>query len=430
MESITRLLKIIFLRLPRELFTAILYLLFASIIGPLSLLLAICEWLRRLWKTKNIFAEEKEEACKGLPEALIRRPDPCLYSQSLLMAQGLPVTWDNPDIWLARADQPGIVEPDSYHLLGNTDYIVSVQVHNASTDLALGVKVRLNYRPWSFNSPNLVPVETDAMGNEVFRFTNIMPMGASTVTFLWHTPAVATGFQHYCIQASVSHPLDTNTANNVGQENTNVYSNNPGHVEPGELLNIEIPLYNIYRQTEQIRFIAHRYQVNHVTAHQLQLKPSYGYASWPLSRRVANFVPVLRDITRETPTQIYQASERMTGEGEVKAESRSKFSLGQLRFSANRRLRAVKTRYTGFEEIRRTIISRDISLPAAMEIRVGGRELDTPLLMEAGEMRVVPFTIKIPGDIPRGSQLPVNIIATRTGGILAGGVTLLLKVKE
>lgn len=66
--------------------------------------------------------------------------DPLITKQALraififlLQSQGLPVTWNNPDIWIARADNPGNIEPDSYHLTDNTDYIVTVRVHNAPT---------------------------------------------------------------------------------------------------------------------------------------------------------------------------------------------------------------------------------------------------------------------------------------------------------
>ncbi len=424
MTGLIRFLRIALLRAPLEVLVALLFLLFALILLLLVVLLALWEWLLRLWRTRHLFDEDKDKACHGLPEALVRRPDPCIYSQTLLMAQGLPVTWDNPDIWMARADQPGTIDPDSYHLVENTDYLVSVQVHNASTDLALGVKVRLNYRPWSFNSPDLTPVETDAMGNEVVRFADVMPMGASVVTFRWRTPPVAS-VQHFCLQASVSHPLDTNTANNMGQENTNVYSSNPGHVEPGELLQFEVPLHNGRAHPERFFFAAHRYHPDDAARYKLRLKVSHGRASWPLSRRLANLVPVLRDLTREAPRTV-----RAAGAAAPTSRRKAEFSLGRLRFGATPRLRAVRTKYVGFGEIRRTILGRDVSLPAGMQVRAAGRELDAPMELGPGETRSVPFTVRIPADIPRGSRLPVNLVVTRADHSLAGGVTLLLTVKD
>src|SRR5262245_15453210 len=148
----------------------------------LVLLVKICEKLRWLLHTKNLFEEEvEEEECGSVPEPLIRRPDPCIYSQELLLSQGLPVTWDNPDIWMAPASNPSAIEPDSYHLKDDTDYLVSVQVHNASTDPAINVQVRLVYRLWSFNSPNFVPVEVNVNGQEVFRYADVPAMGAAIV---------------------------------------------------------------------------------------------------------------------------------------------------------------------------------------------------------------------------------------------------------
>src|SRR5262249_14391575 len=157
-----------------QLLTAVLRLLLFLLFLPLLLLSRLWECLSWLFRTKTLYpSEEEEEECGRIPEPLVRRPDPCIYSQFYLASQGLPVTWDNPDIWVAPASNPGAIEPDSYHLHADTDYIVSVRVHNASTDPAIGVRVRLVYRPWSFNSPDLVPVETDAFGHEVFRFVSV-----------------------------------------------------------------------------------------------------------------------------------------------------------------------------------------------------------------------------------------------------------------
>src|SRR6185436_5933480 len=109
----------------QEFFVGLLRLIVLVIIFFLVLLARIWEKLRWLLHTKNLFEEEvEEEECGGVPEPLIRRPDPCIYSQALLLSQGLPVTWDNPDIWMAPASNPSAIEPDSYHLQDDTDYIV------------------------------------------------------------------------------------------------------------------------------------------------------------------------------------------------------------------------------------------------------------------------------------------------------------------
>src|SRR5262245_22921736 len=99
----------------------------AFILAFIPLLLA---WLWRLIERlrKEGWRDEQEQEQKDchipFPEDLMRRPDPCIYSQFYLTAQGIPVTWDNPDIWMAKASDPGTIEPDSYHLEEDTDYIV------------------------------------------------------------------------------------------------------------------------------------------------------------------------------------------------------------------------------------------------------------------------------------------------------------------
>jgi hypothetical protein len=220
--------KGLLLRTPQEIVVALLRLLLLILLAPLILLLKLWEWLLWLFHTKTFKDEDGRHPCGKIPEAVVRRPDPCIYSQTYLASQGLPVTWDNPDIWMAPAASPGSIEPDSYHLTDDTDYLVSVQAHNASTDPAIGVQVRLVYRPWSFNSPDLVPVEVDAFGQEVTRSVDIPAMGAAIAQFTWHTPTLAPGAEaHYCLQAHLAHPLDVNPANNMGQENTQVYSESP-----------------------------------------------------------------------------------------------------------------------------------------------------------------------------------------------------------
>src|SRR5215212_9149113 len=83
-----------------------------AVVGLLRLMVFLVVWLIRvfvrLWEhlkwllhAKSLFPEETEDDCGRIPDPLIRRPDPCIYSQTYLMAQGLPVTWDNPDIWVA-----------------------------------------------------------------------------------------------------------------------------------------------------------------------------------------------------------------------------------------------------------------------------------------------------------------------------------------
>lgn len=387
-------------------------LLFLLILFPVVIFLKMWECLLKLLKTKNLFQEETKKPCGNLPEAIIRRPDPCIYSQRLLLSQ-MPVTWNNPDIWIARADSPANIEPDSYHLVEDTDYIVSVRVHNASTDLALGVRVRLQYRPWSFNSPELGPVEKDASGNEVYRFVNVMPMLSTGTQFKWRTPKLQPGEQdqHFCLEASLFHPMDINTSNNLGQENTQVYARNPGHVVPGELLTFAVPLHNPARQAERFRFQATLYEVNMEEKFKLRLKATRGYERWPLSRRVANFLPTLH---------AHDHNRRVA----------ERFTVGRFDFQAQPRLKLTKTKYVGFDQAKKSILSRDYSLPAEMIITAEGHTLAEEIELGPLETRAVEFTVKVPEHATPGTRLSLNIIARKANSSVAGGVTLILNIKE
>lgn len=410
MRALLRFLRKLLVAVPLEVVAAVMRLLALLFVAPLAVLIKLLEWLLELLRTKNLYPTDEDDHCPSLPEAILRRPDPCIYSQRLLQSQGLPVTWNNPDIWVARADDPGTIEPDSYHLVEATDYIVSVRVHNASTDLALGVRVRLDYRPWSFNSPDLVPVETDATGNEAFRFVDVMPMGSTVTQFRWRTPPLAPSqaVAHFCLQASLFHPLDINSDNNMGQENTNVYRENLGDVAPGERVAVDVPLFNYARTAQRFRFEAALYAINPDDTVELRLAETHGYARWSWSQRVANATPILRP------------SRRMVGHG----------GLGRFDLQSRPRLQLVKTRYVGFEPLRETLLNRDYSLPAGMTITANGQDLGAGVRIEAKEERAVQFMVAVPNDAPPGAVWPVTLLARADNGVLAGGVTIIFNVRE
>jgi hypothetical protein len=76
-----------------ELLVALLRLLLLRIVFLIAFLLWLLELLLRLWRTKNLYPSELEEGCPPLTGSIIRRPDPCLYSQERFMEQGsLPIS--------------------------------------------------------------------------------------------------------------------------------------------------------------------------------------------------------------------------------------------------------------------------------------------------------------------------------------------------
>jgi hypothetical protein len=415
--TLAEFLKGLLLRTPQEILVALLRALLLLIVFLLVLLLKLWAWLLWLFRTKTLRPEETEDPCGRIPEVLVRRPDPSIYSQSYLAAQGLPVTWNNPDIWVAPATNPGAVEPDSYHLADDTDYVVSVRAHNASTDAAIGVRVRLVYRPWSFNSPDVTPVEVDASGNEVIRSVDLAPMGSAIAQFAWHTPKLQPGESaHYCLQAFLSHPLDINVGNNMGQENTNVYSQNPGFVSPGELAQVDIPLHNVGRRAQAIRFHVDAYEIAADDRAQLSLERVRGRARMSTSDRLGHWLPTVEPVEiRRVPREHGAASVRQ----------RSKALVGRVAFSSPKsRFERRHTRYTGFDSLRRAILDRDYSLPAGMTV-------DAPeaVALEPAEAVTTAFGIQVPNDARPGTRLPMNIRALNEDGALVGGVTLFFDVR-
>ncbi len=428
MSPIVRFLKNLLLRLPQELLVALLRLLLFLILFLIVIILKLWELLMWLIRTRNLYGDKPSRRCGVLPEPIVRRPDPCIYSQQFLAAQGIQVTWDNPDIWMAPASDPTSIEPDSYHLKDDTDYIVTVRVHNASTDAAIGVKVRLVYRPWSFNSPDLVPVETDAGGNEVIRFVNITPMGSTTTIFHWHTPKLGPGEQkHYCLQAHISHPLDINPANNIGQENTNVYSQNPGFVRPGETAELEIPLLNLRRHTQKVRFRWHSYEINKQDKVQLRLKAAHGRPRMPLSDRVAHALPRLTFSSAGNGSTF--VSKESSGTESKAAMSSRIMTFGKLVFcSPKSTFRAVKSKYVGFEGLRQKILSRDYSIPPNWHIATDLGAADH-VHLDPGATHKARFKITVPPDAAVGTRMPINIVAESLEGTLIGGVTVMFQVR-
>ncbi len=436
MPNLARILRSLFVTGPVRTLLSVVRLLFALIFGPLALVAAFIEWLLRFLKRANLKEEERDEddACDPpFPEEAMRRPDPCIYSQTYLAGQGLPVTWNNPDIFMARADTPNVIEPDSYHLEADTDYVVSVRCHNASTDLALGVKARLLYRPWSFNSPELLPVQVNSAGQEVVRFVNIAGMGSTIAQFAWHTPVAPPGETlHFCLQAHLSHPMDVNLENNMGQENTNVHSANPGHVTAGELVDVDVPLFNNARDTRQFAFAADNYAVDTVSDVTLELRTNTGRERWPLSKRLADMIPTFLPAEPDRkppddPIPVPQASAAAAAtRGPMPPRAAQPPGRARYRFGRRGRRTITRARYAGHDVYRRKLLAQDVSLPAGMQFET---DVPTPTLPPAGEQNV-PVRIRVPDGARTGDEYSVNVRATGADGRLIGGVTLLLQVEN
>lgn len=156
-----------------------------------------------------------------VPPWAYRQPDPLIYSQQYLQAQGLAVTWDNPDIHLELLTAPG-VSVDSHALKPDTDYVVVARIWNGVTTApAVGLPVKVSYLEFGIGTTRHdvgmtkvdLPVKA-AVGCPAFARVG------------WRTPAQP---GHYCLQVELLWDDDENPANNMGQHNTDVKPLNSPH---------------------------------------------------------------------------------------------------------------------------------------------------------------------------------------------------------
>jgi len=186
---------------------------------------------------------EPSTCCIRTTHPSVHRPDPCIYSQAYLMQQGLPVTWDNPDIVLRR----GGVIVSEHDLLPNTTYDVEATIWNNSYDgPAVGLKV-----DFSFLSFGIATVSTP-IGSAT---TNVGVKGSALqparVTVPWTTPATP---GHFCIQVLLSGTDDSNPNNNLGQNNVDVVAAaSPAH--------FSFPLRNPFAKAMRFRIEVDTYRL-------------------------------------------------------------------------------------------------------------------------------------------------------------------------
>jgi hypothetical protein len=141
----------------------------------------------------------------------VKKPDPFLYSQQYLMSLGLPVTWDNPDIYIY--DGNVLVDPHSLH--ASTTYTVVARIWNNSPDVPV-IDLNVNFSYLSFG----MGTQSNPIGAT---FTDLAAKGLpgcpAFAYMPWTTPAT---LGHYCLQVLLEPPDDSNWLNNLGQRNTDV----------------------------------------------------------------------------------------------------------------------------------------------------------------------------------------------------------------
>jgi hypothetical protein len=188
-----------------------------SVLGLLFLALVVGAILRKL--CREWWASPKGKGSIGhpwtprkkIPSHTYKRPDPLIYSQGELMAKGIAVTWDNPDIQLFD----GGVPVSSADVQPNKVYQIRARIWNGSTEAA-AVNMLVNFYYLSFG----IGLTRHDIGHT---FVDVPVKGAighpAFAELDWQTPG-APG--HYCLQVELVWPDDANPGNNLGQENLDV----------------------------------------------------------------------------------------------------------------------------------------------------------------------------------------------------------------
>lgn len=176
----------------------------------------ICKILREVWALflyllHFTWGQRKPPVEHCLCPPALKKPDPFLYSQQFLMSLGLPVTWDNPDIYIF--DGNNVVDPHDLH--ASTTYTVVARVWNNSPDVPV-INLKVNFSFLSFG----VGAQSNSIGMTMIDLAAKGLPGCPAFAYMpWTTPAT---LGHYCLQVLLDPPDDSNWLNNLGQRNTDV----------------------------------------------------------------------------------------------------------------------------------------------------------------------------------------------------------------
>lgn len=203
-----------------------------------------CRWRRRA-RSESLAGMRGHSRlrCAPVPERIYRRPDPLIYSQSYLMAQGMGVTWDNPDIRLFHAGVPVA----SSELVEDTEYRVEATIWNGSVDgPAIGMPVRFSYLDFGIGGAEI------PLGETVIDLpAKAAPGHPAKAETLWRTPTTP---GHYCLRVELICSDDANPANNLGQENTDVgVASSPAR--------FRFPVRNPDEEPRRLRLSADAYEI-------------------------------------------------------------------------------------------------------------------------------------------------------------------------
>jgi hypothetical protein len=372
------------------------------IVLPLELLRILLLFLQLLWKliiSLILFLLGKpwrgrdrpidpEKCHDTIPPHVRRKPDPCLYSQSYLMQQGIPVSWDNPDIWLTELNGTLV---DSSQLQADHTYIINGRIWDASFDPALAVEVRCFFQNWGINGPQ-IPVETNPDGTARAKLLNISPWGNAIAQFHWTTPAVS---GHFCLKVACAHPDDRNPANNVGQENTEVHGGSPG-----QTITTRVHILNPFQRPARVILTADTYRI-----------PDRKW-EFPLQTQ-------RRELGE--PPQILSGGDQRRGLGQAIRQ--------WLAGAPGGGPRNIRYDYLGRDPLLKAQREAPAAFPPGWGVTIDGSPLRTPLILRPGESRDLEFRVQIPNTAQVGEQWKFNFNATIPERGPLGGVTLRISVQ-
>jgi len=212
-------------------------------------------WIIALWRFLKLLCQRRpkppkpwhrptaDTTCVPIDHPAFVRPDPLIYSQRYLLAQGLAVTYDNPDITLSKAGVP----ISSNDLEPATTYEVTARIWNNSLEApVVAMPVHLSFLDFGVgNEP--IPIASGKVDVGV-KGSSSQP---AFVTIPWTTPPT-TG--HYCLSVLLDPADDTERLNNLGQENTNVSAAHSPAV-------FEFTLHNNTRLVRKYHFEVDAYQI-------------------------------------------------------------------------------------------------------------------------------------------------------------------------
>lgn len=178
-----------------------------------SLIRRLRDICRALWRrrTEGRGAKASPSPCNPIDRTAYHTPDPMIYSQYDLMAQGFAVVWDNPDIEIRK----GGVKVASSDLQPNTEYQIVARIWNKAPDApVVGLPVLFFYLSFG-NGIKGHPIGATAVTLGV----NGGPNHPAFAPMTWTTPPAA---GHYCVMVLLAPVSDRDFNNNLGQENLNV----------------------------------------------------------------------------------------------------------------------------------------------------------------------------------------------------------------